>query len=83
MGPDGLRLGIGTLGGFHNSVLLLTVSSGLDLSGRALSPAACRYTTASAYREVNVYVDGCLAAAFYPALVVYTGGICPLLWRPL
>jgi hypothetical protein len=41
------------------------------------------YTTESAYREIDVYVDGCLAAAFYPALVVYTGGICPLLWRPL
>ena len=41
------------------------------------------YTTTSAYREINVYIDGCLAAAFYPALVVYTGGICPLLWRPL
>ena len=40
-------------------------------------------TTDSAYREINVYIDGCLAAAFYPALVVYTGGICPLLWRPL
>ena len=25
---------------------------------------------ASAYRELNVYIDGCLAAAFYPALVV-------------
>ena len=41
------------------------------------------YQTDSAYREINVFVDGCLAAAFYPAVVVYTGGICPLLWRPL
>ncbi len=41
------------------------------------------YQTDSAYREINVFIDGCLAAAFYPAVVVYTGGICPLLWRPL
>ena len=41
------------------------------------------YLTPSAYREINLYIDGCLAAAWYPELVVYTGGICPLLWRPL
>ena len=49
------------------------------------------YTTESAYREVNVFIDGCLAAAFFPALVVcaprhppsplascrwLTGGLC-------
>jgi hypothetical protein len=28
------------------------------------------YTTESAYREINIFIDGCLAAAFYPALVV-------------
>jgi len=59
----------------------------LPPSSLPLAPArltfACRYTTGSAYREIDVYIDGCLAAAFYPAIVVYTGGICPLLWRPL
>ena len=41
------------------------------------------YLTPSAYRELNLFIDGCMAAAWYPELVVYTGGICPLLWRPL
>ena len=41
------------------------------------------YTTGSAYREVDLYIDGCLAGAFYPFPVVYSGGVNPLLWRPL
>jgi hypothetical protein len=35
------------------------------------------------YRELQVYVDGKLAGSTYPFPVVYTGGINPLLWRPL
>lgn len=35
------------------------------------------------YRELQVYVDGILAGATYPMIVVYTGGINPFLWRPL
>jgi hypothetical protein len=30
-----------------------------------------------------VYVDGQLAGAVYPFLVLYTGGVNPFLWRPL
>lgn len=36
-----------------------------------------------AYRELLVYVDGVLAGARYPFPVLYTGGVNPLLWRPL
>jgi hypothetical protein len=35
------------------------------------------------YRELQVYVDGILAGATYPMVVIYTGGINPFLWRPL
>jgi hypothetical protein len=35
------------------------------------------------YRELQVYVDGVLAGATYPMVVIYTGGINPFLWRPL
>ena len=35
------------------------------------------------YREVQLYVDGLLAGALYPFPTIYTGGVCPLLWRPL
>ena len=36
-----------------------------------------------AYRQIEVYVDGIIAGLAYPFPVVYTGGINPLLWRPL
>lgn len=35
------------------------------------------------YREVQVYVDNYLAGSMYHFPVVYTGGVCPLLWRPI
>ena len=42
--------------------------------------AACGGGT---YRELQVYVNGQLAGAVYPFLVLYTGGVNPFLWRPL
>merc|ERR1719433_67358 len=36
-----------------------------------------------AYREIEVYVDGIVAGVAYPFPVIYTGGVNPLLWRPL
>ena len=35
------------------------------------------------YRQIEVYIDGQLAGLAYPFPVIYTGGINPLLWRPL
>jgi len=35
------------------------------------------------YRELQVFVDGVLAGVQHPYPVMYTGGINPLLWRPL
>lgn len=35
------------------------------------------------YREIRLFVDGMLAGSTIPFPVVYTGGINPLLWRPL
>eukprot|EP00930_Biecheleria_cincta_P015370 TRINITY_DN1284_c0_g3_i1.p1 TRINITY_DN1284_c0_g3~~TRINITY_DN1284_c0_g3_i1.p1 ORF type:complete len:630 (-),score=77.27 TRINITY_DN1284_c0_g3_i1:282-2171(-) len=47
-----------------------------------------KYTSAGgcgggAYREIEVFVDGILAGVAYPFPVIYTGGVNPLLWRPL
>lgn len=35
------------------------------------------------YREVQVYIDGMLAGSTYHFPVVYTGGVCFYLWRPV
>ncbi|CAO2194140.1 unnamed protein product [Urochloa humidicola] len=35
------------------------------------------------FREVTVRVDGVLAGAAWPFPVIFTGGINPLLWRPI
>ena len=35
------------------------------------------------YREILVLIDGTVVGAALPPPVIYTGGICPLLWRPL
>jgi len=36
-----------------------------------------------AFRELRVFIDGKLAGAALPFPVIYTGGVNPLLWRPL
>lgn len=36
-----------------------------------------------AFREIQVAVDGVTAAVSPPFPVIYSGGICPLAWRPL
>jgi len=36
-----------------------------------------------AYREIQLRIDGAMAGALPPFPVIYTGGVCPLLWRPL
>ncbi|XP_038685687.1 peptide-N4-(N-acetyl-beta-glucosaminyl)asparagine amidase A-like [Tripterygium wilfordii] len=35
------------------------------------------------FREVVVYLDGEVVGAIWPFTVIYTGGIDPLLWRPI
>jgi Peptide N-acetyl-beta-D-glucosaminyl asparaginase amidase A len=35
------------------------------------------------YRELDVWVDGRLANVIYPFPYIWTGGVNPLLWRPL
>lgn len=37
----------------------------------------------SPFREVQLYIDGCLAGVVWPFPVVFTGGIVPGLWRPV
>ncbi|KAM7251297.1 hypothetical protein ACFE04_023180 [Oxalis oulophora] len=41
------------------------------------------YPGNGAFREVLVSLDGNLVGAVWPFTVVYTGGINPLLWRPI
>lgn len=36
-----------------------------------------------AYREIDVWVDGRIANVVYPFPYIWTGGINPMLWRPL
>ncbi|KAJ3680736.1 hypothetical protein LUZ60_017014 [Juncus effusus] len=36
-----------------------------------------------AFREVRVSLDGDLVGAIWPFTVIYTGGVNPLLWRPI
>lgn len=37
----------------------------------------------TAFREVQVYIDGILAGVVWPFPFIYTGGINPYLWRPI
>ena len=37
----------------------------------------------SAFREIQVFVDGRLIGVAWPYPVIYTGGVNPLLWRPI
>jgi hypothetical protein len=37
----------------------------------------------NAYREIDVWIDGRLANVVFPFPYIWTGGINPLLWRPL
>jgi hypothetical protein len=37
----------------------------------------------NAYREIDVSIDGKLASVVYPFPYIWTGGVNPLLWRPL
>jgi hypothetical protein len=37
----------------------------------------------TAFREIQVYIDGQLAGVAWPFPEIYTGGINPLLWRPI
>ena len=41
------------------------------------------YPGGGSYRQIEVYIDGLAAGILYPFPVVYTGGVNPLLWRPL
>ncbi|HET7813026.1 MAG TPA: peptide-N4-asparagine amidase [Candidatus Baltobacteraceae bacterium] len=36
-----------------------------------------------AYREIDVYIDGRVANVIYPFPWIYTGGVNPILWRPI
>uniref|UniRef100_A0A7N0SY27 Peptide N-acetyl-beta-D-glucosaminyl asparaginase amidase A N-terminal domain-containing protein n=1 Tax=Kalanchoe fedtschenkoi TaxID=63787 RepID=A0A7N0SY27_KALFE len=36
-----------------------------------------------AFREVLVNLDGAVVGAVYPFTVIYTGGVNPLMWRPI
>jgi hypothetical protein len=55
----------------------------LDLYASGHSTEEFWYGTDHAYREIDLYIDGVLAGAHFPFPVLYTGGMCPLLWRPL
>lgn len=35
------------------------------------------------YRELELHIDGIPAGVAYPFPTIYSGGVCPLLWRPL
>ncbi|KAI5792022.1 peptide N-acetyl-beta-D-glucosaminyl asparaginase amidase A-domain-containing protein [Geopyxis carbonaria] len=37
----------------------------------------------TAFREVQVLLDGALAGVAWPAVTIYTGGVAPSLWRPI
>lgn len=37
----------------------------------------------SAFREIQLYVDGTLAGVAWPFPVIFTGGVVPGLWRPV
>ena len=36
-----------------------------------------------AFREIQVFIDGTLAGAVFPFPYIFTGGVNPLLWRPI
>eukprot|EP00931_Biecheleriopsis_adriatica_P003746 TRINITY_DN105515_c0_g1_i1.p1 TRINITY_DN105515_c0_g1~~TRINITY_DN105515_c0_g1_i1.p1 ORF type:complete len:659 (-),score=88.82 TRINITY_DN105515_c0_g1_i1:24-2000(-) len=51
-----------------------------NVPGTNVPPGACG---GGSYREIQIFVDGNLAGSCFPFPVIYTGGVNPLLWRPL
>lgn len=55
----------------------------LDLYAVAQNNDEFWWSHAAAFREIEIYIDQMPAASVWPEIVLYTGGINPLLWRPV
>lgn len=85
--PFGAMSVVGS-GWMNTTVPMLSNSTGrvfLDLyaSGHGCEEFEAGFDCGVPLRKMRVLVDGQPAGMMYPTPVVYTGGINPLLWRPL
>ncbi|MGZ9584191.1 peptide-N4-asparagine amidase [Paenibacillus marinisediminis] len=55
----------------------------LDLYAIAQNNDEFWWSNSAAFREIEIYIDQIPAGSVWPEIVLYTGGINPLLWRPV
>lgn len=86
--PSGATNTLNTIGSGQTSSSTVTLPSDVDLATLDLyaigqSTDEFWWSLTPAFREVEVSIDGKPAGAVWPFPYVYTGGVNPLIWRPL
>lgn len=86
--PSGASSTLNTIGAGQTLSATVTLPSDVDLATLDLyaigqSTDEFWWSLTPAFREIEVSIDGTPAGVVWPFPYVYTGGVNPLIWRPL